>query len=343
MSEELIDDIYKIKEKLNIDIIGFTNCESLNHREKLLENRIKKNRYTEFEEIDIESRINPRKYFEDCKSIITIGISYNTDYELQNNGYRFKGRLSKTSWGMDYHHVLNDLMKCFVVELNEKYKFNYEITVDTGPLLDREIAYRSGIGYFGKNASIINEEYGSFIFLGYILTDLDIKIQDQRKENLCGDCTKCLDACPTKALESPFNVNPKKCISYLTQTKENIRSEYRDKMKNQLYGCDICQSVCPMNKGIKLSKREEFYPIDTNGELDIEEIFKLSNKEFKNKYGNMSGAWRGKSIFLRNSIISLGNSHNNKKEAILLLEKELENKNNKYEDYILWAIKKLKE
>lgn len=343
MQDKILKDILKIKEELNIDIIGVTDCRVIKEREELLINRILNHKNTEFEEIVIENRIDPSEFFEPCKSIITVGISYNTDYQLKNEEYTFEGKLSKTSWGEDYHTILNKIMGSLVLKLEEIYKFKYKITVDTGPLLDREIAYKSGIGYFGKNNSIINPEHGSFIFLGYILTDLEIDSIDERIKNLCGECQLCIDACPTQALESAFSVNPKKCISYLTQTKGYIELEYRDKMKNQLYGCDICQSVCPKNKEIVLSNRQEFYPLDTNGVLDIEEILNMSNREFKEKYGYMSGSWRGKSIFVRNSIIALGNTKVNKDKALKLLEKELVKSDHKYKEYILWAIDKLKE
>ena len=116
--------------------------------------------------------------------------------------------------------------------------------MDTGPLVDRNLSYTSGMGYYGKNTLMISEEYGSYFFIGYIITDLDIE-KDKILKSQCGSCTRCLKYCPTGALEGPYKLNPKKCISYLTQTKEKIPYELRESMGAKIYGCDTCQDVCP--------------------------------------------------------------------------------------------------
>lgn len=331
--------------KLNIDMIGFTSCKPLISMESFLEDRIKKDKFTEFEEVDISKRIDPKYQLSTCKSIITIALSYNIDLKDEDkekiNNIKLKGKLSKTSWGIDYHHILRDSMENLVSKVKEKYDFDYKIFVDTGPLIDREIAFKSGIGYYGKNCSIINDDYGSFIFIGYILTSLDLQESNIKIENKCNDCDLCIRACPTNALEKEYIINPKRCISYLTQTKNDIDESLRIKMNNSLYGCDICQLVCPKNKGVKKTKNNLFYPKETLGYIDIEKIFNISNKEFKRQYGSMSGSWRGKSIFVRNAIIALANENKYKDEALNLLKKEKYKKNQKYEDYIDWAIERI--
>ena len=326
--------INKSKE-LNIDMIGFTDCEPLSNIEDYLIERVKENKQTEFEEKDIKKRINPKLTFPDCKTIIVIGLSYNNTFNKRVD-YSLKGALSKSSWGLDYHKVLKKRMEKLIEEIKKLAEFNYKYFVDTGPLIDRELAKKSGIGYYGKNCSIINDEYGSFIFIGYILTDLDIETSPILLEEKCIDCNICIKSCPTGALEGPYRFNPKKCISYLTQTKDRIPYELRSKMGNKIYGCDTCQLVCPRNKDIKKPNYEEFLPKDTKGYMNIEELLSISNKQFKEKYGFMAGSWRGKNILKRNGIIALGNMRD--KEKLNLLEPLLKDPNSMTREYTVWAI-----
>ena len=326
--------INKSKE-LNIDMIGFTDCEPLSNIEDYLIERVKENKQTEFEEKDIKKRINPKLTFPDCKTIIVIGLSYNNTFNKRVD-YSLKGALSKSSWGLDYHKVLKKRMEKLIEEIKKFAEFNYKYFVDTGPLIDRELAKKSGIGYYGKNSSIINDEYGSFIFIGYILTDLDIETSPILLEEKCIDCNICIKSCPTGALEGPYRFNPKKCISYLTQTKDRIPYELRSKMGNKIYGCDTCQLVCPRNKDIKKPNYEEFLPKDTKGYMNIEELLSISNKQFKEKYGFMAGSWRGKNILKRNGIIALGNMRD--KEKLNLLEPLLKDPNSMTREYTVWAI-----
>ena len=326
--------IDKSKE-LNIDIIGFTHCESLNNLEDYLITRKAENKEIEFEEKDIEKRINPKLTFPNCKSIIVIAMSYNNNFN-EIPDYKLKGRLSKSSWGLDYHQVLRNKMEELIQEIKKEIDFSYKYYVDTGPLIDRELAKRAGIGYYGKNCSIINDKYGSFIFIGYILTDLDLNISHVETSNKCGDCNLCIKACPTGALEGPYKFNPKKCISYLTQTKKKIPYELRSKIGDKIYGCDTCQLVCPKNKDITIPKHKEFIPQNTKGYMNIEEILSISNRKFKQKYGSMAGAWRGRNILKRNGIIVLGNNKDVKNLKLLL--PLLKDPDSMIREYTAWAI-----
>ena len=326
--------IEKSKE-LNIDIIGFTDCSPLLNMKDYLVKREKENKQTEFEEKDIEKRINPILVFPECKSIIVIGLSYNNIFN-EGADYKYRGILSKSTWGLDYHIVLKDRMEKLIEEIKKIIDFKYKYFVDTGPLIDRELAKKAGIGYYGKNCSIINDKYGSFIFIGYILTDLDIKITPNLLENDCGECNLCIKACPTGALEKSYKVNPKKCISYLTQTKNKIPYELRSKMGNKIYGCDTCQLVCPKNKDIEVPNHKEFIPNLTKGFMNIEELFSISNKEFKEKYGSMAGSWRGKNTLKRNGIIALGNIKD--RDSLNILEKCLYDPSPMIREYTAWAI-----
>ncbi|MTI69598.1 MAG: tRNA epoxyqueuosine(34) reductase QueG [Firmicutes bacterium] len=333
----LKDYIKKEAVNLGIDILGFTDTVPFDNLVEILENREKMNYHTEFEEKDINLRIDPKKLLPEGKSIIVAGLSYNLDNKIRKNK-EIKGMLSRSSWGKDYHDVLYEKLKSLTDSIKKNKNFKYKIYVDTGPLIDREVAKRSGIGWYGKNCSIINDYYGSFIFLGYIITDLDIKKDDEVKQK-CGDCRLCIDACPTKALKENYKVDASRCISYLTQTKKKIPYELREKMEAKVYGCDTCQMVCPKNKDVYFGDTIDFLPKITNGSLDIKEMFALSNKEFKNKYGHISGSWRGKNILKRNILILLGNIKN--KDYLNLVKDALKEDSEMLREYAAWALLKI--
>ncbi len=339
MKKEKID---IISEEIGLDIIEVTDSKPLIEYKDYLRKRIENNENVEFEESDINKRINPKLSFESVKSIIVVAISYNTGYtrKLENKN-KLYGKLSTISFGVDYHKVLSDKMEILANRLKEiDSNFEYRRVVDTGPLLEKAIAKKAGIGWQGKNTLIINNKYGSKISIGYLLTNIEFEMFEENKKildyNDCGDCKICISACPTKALNGDYTMNSKKCISYLTQTKNTIPYDLRDKMGIQVYGCDICQSVCPHNIGVYLTKFECFLPKKTFGLVDIEELFLMNNSEFKKKYGDMTGSWRGKNILLRNSAIALANIRNER--AYKLLIKNINNSSEMVREYIYWAL-----
>ncbi len=332
--------IINISRELEIDIIGFTYTEPYEELRNFLESRKKKRYDTEFEEKNIDLRIDPFNILHDSRSIIVIGMSYNTENSKKIREDDRIGILSKSSWGVDYHKVLREKLEELVKEIKKVCDFKYRIIVDTGSLVDREVAKRANIGWYGRNNSIINDIFGSFIFIGYIITDLEIEADmSERVEEKCMNCRTCIDSCPTSAIEEGYIINARKCVSYLTQTKERIPYELRDKMGTKVYGCDTCQLVCPYNKkAVKVNSRL-FIPKVTNGYISLYELFNISNKEFKKKYGHMAGSWRGKNILKRNCIIALGNIKD--KESINILKESLNNSSTMIREYSAWSLLKI--
>lgn len=321
---------------VGIDIIGFTKPEKMDNLIGFLEKRKEKEYNTELEESNILSRTNPLALMPESRTIIAIGVSYNIEYKsVPHESGKWTGLLSKSSWGEDYHKVLKNKMEDLVKEIKKEIDFKYIICVDTSPLIDREISKSAGIGWYGKNCSIINDDYGSFIFLGYILTDLDLE-ENERIEEKCGNCRLCIDACPTQAIEEGYIINAKRCISYMTQTKKKIPYDLREKIGMKIYGCDTCQLVCPKNDKVIKGSSKEFVPQLTKGIIPIEEIITISNKDFKEKYGSMSGAWRGKNILKRNAIIALGNIRD--KSSIKLLKTALHDESPMIREYAAWSL-----
>lgn len=218
-----------------------------------------------------------------------------------------RGILARASWGRDYHHVLREALSKLEDFIHERVpEAVLESMVDTGVLVDRAVAERAGIGFSGKNCSIISPKWGSWIYLGEMVTNIPFA-PDEPVEEGCGECTKCIDACPTGALVGPGQLNAQACISFLTQTKGFLSDEYMTKIGNRLYGCDTCQIVCPKNRGKNWNHRPQMLPDPEIVKPLLMPILDLSNREFKERFGNSSAAWRGKKPMQRNAIIALGN------------------------------------
>ncbi len=330
--------IINYSRKLKVDLVGFTDAKPLEELRGLIIERKSNNYLSGFEERDIEKRLNPHITLQEAKSIIVIGMSYAIDEKQLRNKENNEGFgiITRSAWGKDYHQVLMERMESLTKYIKEEVPgFIYRIFVDTGPLVDRHLAYKSGIGFYGKNNCIISKEYGSWIFIGYILCNLDIE-PDETTNISCINCNKCIINCPTNALMENGLYNAKRCISYLTQTKEDIPYDLREKMGYSIYGCDICQVTCPHNADVKISNNQEFMAKDYFLDIRPIDILDLTNKDFKEKFKGTAAGWRGKNVIKRNAIIALGNSQ--KGEYINCLKKYLYHDSIMLVKYSAWAI-----
>lgn len=329
--------ILEIANSIGIDIIGFTNVLDYSYLSNYFMERANKGYNCEFEEQNLSKRFNVKSLLPECKSIIAIGVPYGLGYSKPIA--KDKGLLSIVSYGENYHIKLTNILTNLVEEIKQHMPFKYKICVDTSPLIDREICKNAGIGSYGKNTLLYNKDYGSFINLGYILTDLDIECNNiTHNINICGDCNKCINSCPNNAILSEGGINARRCISYLTQTKEPIREEYIKNIRNQIYGCDICQVVCPMNK-IKFDK---LLNIDYNNLLiDLKELMQITNKDFQLKYGSLSGSWRGRNVWKRNALIAIGNLK--LIDLYDVVKEELDNPSLMIKTYAKWCLDRLEE
>ena len=176
--------------------------------------------------------------------------------------------------------------------------------VDTGELVDRAVAERAGIGWSGKNCSIITPEFGSYVYLGEMITNIPFA-PDEAIEDQCGECTLCIDVCPTGAIVQGGQLDSNRCVAFQTQTKGFLPDEFREKIGNRIYGCDTCQTVCPKNKGKKNWLHAAFEPEPELAKPLLAPLLSMTNKEFKSQFGHMSGSWRGKKPIQRNAIIAL--------------------------------------
>ncbi len=274
--------------------------------------------------------------FPEAKSIISIGLSYHHPSDKPAGGELY-GRISKIAWGRDYHNILKEKMEALMEAIGEEIMpMKYMAFADTGPLVDRGVAHRAGLGNYGKNGFIIHRDYGSFFVIGNILVDREIEIDQRLGQDICGDCTKCIRACPTGALEGPFSFNAQKCISYITQKKGILGDEERQHMGNHIYGCDICQMVCPYNRKARTTDIQDFKPHPNLAYPKLPDLLKMTNSEFRQTYGITSAGWRGKKVLQRNAIIALGNSR--KRDALPLLRGCLKDARWEIRLYAIWAL-----
>ncbi|MGE7953033.1 tRNA epoxyqueuosine(34) reductase QueG [Lysinibacillus xylanilyticus] len=292
---------------IGVDKIGFTTAAPFTELKNRLRRQQELGYQSGFEESDIEKRTEPLQLLEGAESIVAIAVAYPS--RMQNapvgkKGAR-RGIFCRASWGVDYHTALRERLKLLSAWLEARIEgVRIESMVDTGALVDRAVAERAGIGWGGKNCSIITPEFGSYVYLGELITNIPFA-PDKPMEDECGDCRLCLDVCPTSALIEGGQLNSQRCIAFLTQTKGTLPDEFRSHIGNRLYGCDTCQTVCPKNKGKINWIHEEFKPDPELAKPLLVPLLTISNRDFKEKFGHVSGSWRGKKPIQRNAILAL--------------------------------------
>ncbi len=282
-----------------------------------------------------------------ARSVIVCALNYNTDYPYSTN---FKnpesGWIARYAWGKeDYHDsVLGKLRK---IETQLKESVPSEITtrcyVDTGPLVERVYAKYAGVGWIGKNTCIINQKLGSWLFLGVILTSLELEsVADIPAPDRCGSCTRCIDACPTDALLDPYQLDATKCISYLTIEKRGeVPEEIREGMGRHLFGCDICQDVCPWNRKSPASAAPEFQPREGLVNPALAWLAEISEEEFRQKFRGSAIRRAKRTGLRRNAVIALGNSGDMTFLSLLKKLSEDQAQDSVVREHAQWAKNKL--
>jgi len=333
------EEIINLAKEIGISKIGFTTADDFDYLEKSLRLAVDEGRNSGFEHKNIEERIKPKLSLASAKTIISIAIAYPHKLKQQPQKTAYKrGKFTPNSWGLDYHYVLQDKLDRFAKEIEElTADFEYKGMVDTGALVDTAVAQRAGIGFIGKNGLVISKEFGSYMFLGELITNLDIE-PDQPVDYGCGDCNRCVTACPTSCLIGDGSMNAKRCLSFQTQDKGVMDLEFRKKIKTVIYGCDICQICCPYNKGLDNPLATEIDPDLSHPELLP--FLELSNGQFKEKFGHVAGSWRGKNILQRNAIIALANA-NDRSAIPKMLEIIDKGQNPIHVSTAIWALSQL--
>ncbi len=225
-----------------------------------------------------EKRNDPRKLLEGAGSVISVILNY---YPKEIQFDPFAPKISKYAYGRDYHWVMKKKLKKLLDFINEEMgPVNGRYFVDSAPVLDRAWAAKAGLGWIGKNSNLISKEYGSFVFIGELVVDLELAC-DHPVKDYCGDCTRCIDACPTGAIVADRVIDSRKCISYHTiENKGEIPPEMKGKMENWVFGCDICQDVCPWNQNLTPHREPGFNPHPDLLKLTREEWFEMDEEQF---------------------------------------------------------------
>ncbi len=290
MKESLIEFCNSLK----IEYVGVASPDSYVDFRKIWVKQVERGYFTGFEEKDFERRVDPSLSLPDVRSVIVCLFPYYIgDVEDAN--------LSKYVFASDYHIIIKTKLEAIGAFLAQSIEnFHYKAYVDAGPLSERHLAYKAGLGFRGINGNIINDKYGSYFFIGYILNNYPFE-PDEPDERTCIRCYKCMENCPGQCILGDYTINPLKCKSFITQKKGELNPEETGILKKHklIWGCDVCQDVCPHNHGVAKTNMEEF---KTNliFNIDCKELNEISHSSFEKKYKDRAFSWRGKKVLKRN-------------------------------------------
>ena len=273
--------------ELGLDKIGIVHAEPLFAEGERLKEWLGKGFHGEMRwmEREPEKRVDPRLLFPEARSVIVGAVNYFTPHEHSNEADR--GKISRYAWGDDYHDVVKEKLRTLLNWIKEKRSdVEGKICVDTAPVMDKAWAVRAGLGWIGKHSNLITKELGSWVFIGEILLNIELDSDAEIVEDHCGTCTACLDACPTNAIIQPYVVDSRKCISYATieLRDETLPEGISENLNGWLYGCDICQDVCPWNRFEKPSLDSHFEPRLGETTLELEAVKSMSHEDYVERF-----------------------------------------------------------
>jgi epoxyqueuosine reductase len=330
----------KLASECHISAAGILKARIFNELIPGLTKRRNEKRVTEFEEQQIQNRINPFLLMHSAATIIVIITSYYTHPSQTGcEQPKFYGEIARFARGRDYHQVLHDQMS----QLGKKLKlisptFEWQSYTDTGPLIDRYLAAQAGLGIYGRNNCLIHPKFGSFFVIGYMLVNEPFDESMDKIEALqpCMECGNCQRACPVQALETPFQIDPDRCLSHQLQRREQIPPHLRSQAGLMLYGCDICQNVCPHNQGIPVTRHPDFQSEANEQWLDLKELLHLTGRAFDKRYRSRAFGWRGHKVMQRNALMAL--SHFNSPESADLIKPFLAHIRPEFREMAQWAL-----
>jgi epoxyqueuosine reductase len=231
------------------------------------------------------TRVDPQSIFPAARSVVVVAINYYTPNQHHDNVAT--GKVSRYAWGDDYHHLVNEKLRSLLDWIKEqRADAEGKICVDIQPVMDKAWAVRAGLGWLGKHSNVITPEFGSWVFIGELLLNLELEYDTEQIEDHCGTCTMCIDACPTQAIVEPYVVDSAKCISYATieLRDEEIPAEVQEKLSGWLYGCDICQDVCPWNRFEQVTSEPRFQPREGNVNARLEDVVQLTHESYIERF-----------------------------------------------------------
>jgi epoxyqueuosine reductase len=287
-----------------------------------------------------ERRADPRTLWPEVRSIVMLGLNYGPASDpLQPLARPERGTISVYAQGRDYHDVLKSRLKQLASWLQATHGGEVKVFVDTAPVMEKPLAERAGIGWQGKHTNLVSRHLGSWLFLGAIFSTLDLP-PDAREQDHCGSCRACLDICPTHAFPAPYQLDARRCISYLTiEHKGPIPREFRKAMGNRIYGCDDCLAVCPWNKFAARTAEYAFLPRAELRAPRLADLVQLDDASFRSLFAGSSIKRTGRNRFVRNILIALGNSGDAR--ALPVIERCLEDVSPLVRGAAVWALAQL--
>ena len=271
--------------RLGFDYCGIAKADFLEDEAPRLEKWLLNNMHGKmvYMENHFDKRLDPRLLVDDAKSVVSLLLNYYPSQQQNEDAYK----ISKYAYGRDYHLVIKEKLKDLLSFIKENIgEVNGRAFVDSAPVLDKVWAAKAGLGWIGKNSNLLNKNIGSFFFIAELIIDLELDY-DASVHDYCGTCTRCIDACPTDAIISPFVVDGSKCISYFTiELRDAIPIEVKDKFDDWAFGCDICQDVCPWNRFSKPNKTPEFIADDNMLSMNKQEWEEITEDVFNKIFAN---------------------------------------------------------
>ncbi|WP_291401987.1 tRNA epoxyqueuosine(34) reductase QueG [Daejeonella sp.] len=273
--------------RLGFMACGISKAVFLEEEAPRLEKWLQNNHHGEmnYMENHFDKRLDPRKLVDGAKSVVSLALNYYTEEKQQDPN---APRISKYAYGDDYHDVIKEKLTALLEFIRQEIGVvNGRSFVDSAPVLDKVWAKKAGLGWIGKNTNLINKKSGSFFFLAELIIDLELDYEEESSKDHCGTCTKCIDSCPTDAIIAPYVVDGSRCISYLSiELKNEIPKEFKGKMDNWMFGCDICQDVCPWNKFSILHSEPRFQPKEELLNLSQRDWQEITEDTFKKVFKN---------------------------------------------------------
>jgi len=287
---QLTEEVRREAERLGFEGCGFSQAGFLEDEAIRLEQWLKSQKHGEmgWMENHFDKRVDPTKLVPGAKSVVSVLCSYHQPEMASSHiADEDNPKISKYALGEDYHFVLKDkLYQLFEFTKQLNGGLEGRVFVDSAPVMDKAWAVKSGLGWMGKNSNILNRTHGSWFFLGEMIVDVPFDY-DSPVTDHCGSCTRCIDACPTDAITEPYQVDGSKCISYFTiELRDEIPSEYHDKLGNWIFGCDICQDVCPWNRKAKPGSEERLFAREPLLSQNLEYWEELDLMEFRKMFKN---------------------------------------------------------
>ncbi len=280
--------IEKAKE-LGFDLIGFASAQTLPDETEHLKEWLANGYHASMDYMsrNIEKRFDVKNILPYARSVISLAMNYYTEnhHKIESNESTRLGKVSRYAWGKDYHLIIWEKLELLEEELQKlDPAFECLTYVDTGPVMDKVWAKRAGIGWLGKHTNIISREIGSWVFLSTVITNYEFEYS-KPVTDYCGSCTACIDACPTKAIVNEFVVDANKCISFLTiENKGEIPATFKNQFDDWIFGCDICQDVCPWNKKFSIHTYQKEFEPSGNKEISLNEIEEMTAEIFKQRF-----------------------------------------------------------